>query len=805
MQSLFRDLRFCARTLAKNPFFTLSVILTLALGIGANTAIFTVANALLLRPFPYRNPAQLVSIETKDDSKDFGCTLLRYELMRDLNRSFESVAVWANDNLNETGRGEPIQVPIARVSPSFLPMLGVQPQFGRAFTQEDGTPEGKPVVMLSDAMWRTRFHADRNAIGQTVTLDSTANTIIGVLPAAAQFPFMPKAEIFSPRYFELSLIPPQRLRMGVGYLNLMARMRADVALSQANTELAVLNQRYRDQNPTAPDASKSNQMVAESLRDKVVGAVRRKVLILFAAVTVVLLITCANVASLLLSRAIARRKEIAMRAALGASRGMIFRQVLTESLLLALLAGVIGVAIGRAATRFFAVEGASQIPSGIPITLDLNVLLFTAGISALAGILFGIVPALQSSRVDLNSTLRDEGQGASISHTRARMKNLLVVSQVALSLLLLIGAGLLLRSFEHLLHVDPGFDAHNVVTMNVSLSTAKYGKADQQIAFFDDVLRRVSSQPGVSSAAISAALPLSWKRITPVLPEGQPDAPLAQRPFVDIEAISPLWFQTMRVPMRAGRVFSAGDDASAPPVVIVNESFARQFWPGDNAIGKKVIVGRRPQPAEVVGVSADVKNQGIEQDTQPQLYLPFPQLPWSDMNLLVRTAVSPRSVISAVRNQVSSVDADQPVTDIETVDELIDNSLAQPRSTMLLISAFSGVALFLAAIGVYGVLSYSVAQRRREFGIRMALGANRADVLNLVLRQGLMLTIKGLAIGLAGAFLLTGLAASLLYKVGAHDLKTFILAPVFFLCIALVASYLPARRATRIDPIESLR
>jgi putative ABC transport system permease protein len=805
MQLFLRDLRIGARTLGRNPLFTVAVVLTLALGIGANTAIFTLTNALLLRPLPYRAPAQLVSVDTKSDSSDYGCTLLRYELVRDLNHSFESVAVWANDNLNLTGRDEPIQVPIARVSPSFFSMLGVQPQLGRDFAQEEGTPEGKPVVILSNEIWRSRFHADRNIIGQTVTIDSIANTVVGVLPAGAQFPFMPKADIFTPRYFELSLMPAQRLRMGVGYLNLLARLRPDVSLSRANTELAVLNNQYRNQNPAAPDASAANQMVETSLRDEVIGGVRRKVLMLSAAVAVVLLIACANVASLLLSRAIARRKEFAMRAALGATRGVIFRQVLTESLLLALIAGVIGAVWGLTATRVFAVVGASQIPFGVPITIDRNVLLFTAAISIFSGIFFGIVPALQVSRVDLNSTLRDEGQGISASHRRARIKNLLVVGQVSLSLLLLICAGLLLRSFQRLLHVDPGFDAQSVITMNISLSTTKYAKPDQQVAFFDDVLRRVSTQPGAISAAISAASPLSWKRMSPVLPEGQPDVPLSQRPIIDIEAISPEWFKTMRVPMRGGRTFTSADNASAPPVAIVNESFARQFWPDGGAIGKRIVVGRRPQPATVIGVAADVKNKGLEQDTQPQLYLPFPQLPWSDMNLLVRTAVPPRALISTVRNQISAVDADQPINDIQTVDELIDNSRAQPRFTMLLLGAFSAVALLLATIGVYGVLSYSVAQRRREFGIRMALGADRKDVLRLVLRQGLILTIAGLAIGLAAALLLTRLMASMLYKVGAHDVTTFVLAPALFLCIAAAASYLPARRATRVNPIEALR
>ena len=434
-------------------------------------------------------------------------------------------------------------------------------------------------------------------------------------------------------------------------------------------------------------------MTAEPLRNLVVADVRGKVLMLSFSVAVVLLIACANVASLLLSRALARRREIAVRTALGASRGAIVRQLLTESMLLALAAGVLGAGLSWVGTRALVIWGASQLPQGIPIGIDMRVLLFTLAISLLAGIFFGTFPALQLSRLDLDTTLRDEGRGTSAGQARAQMKNLLVVGQVALSLLLLIGAGLLLRSFGRLLGIDPGFDAHNVLTMNVSLSTVKYAKPEQQIAFFDEMLRRVSVLPGVRNAAISAALPLSWKRITPVLPEGQPNVPLAQRPFVDIEAISPQWFQTMRVPLRGGREFTAADNAEAPKVVIVNETFARRFWPNQNPVGKHIIVGRGPYQAEVIGVAADVKNQGLAQDTQAQLYLPFPQLPWGDMNLLVRTMVPPRSITSAVRAQISAMDPDQPIADIQTVDELMDSSLAQPRFIVLLLGIFSATAL----------------------------------------------------------------------------------------------------------------
>jgi putative ABC transport system permease protein len=805
MQAFLGDLRFGVRMLLKNPGFTLAAIVTLALGIGANAAIFTVTSALLLRPFPYQEPQQLVSLDAKNKTTDFTGTLVRYELLRDRNQSFQSVAAWADDNLNLTGRGEPLQVPIARVSPNFFSTLGVQPQLGRTFTEEEGRPEGAPVVMISDAMWHDRFDGDRNIIGQTVTLDTTPHTVVGVLPADVQFPFVGQTDIWTPRYFEYSLMTPQRLRMGVGYLGLVARLRPGTTLDRAQAELAVLNQEYRKQNPTAPDADPGVVMTAAPLRDLVVAGVRGKVLMLSGAVALVLLIACANVASLLLSRALARRREIAVRISLGASRSTIVRQLLTESILLALLAGILGVGLGWVATRALVTWGASQLPPGLPIGIDLRVLLFTLLISLLTGVLFGTFPAMQLARVDLNTALRDEGRGTSGGHARTQTTSLLVVSQVALSLLLLIGAGLLLRSFTRLLGVDPGFDAHSVLSMNVSLSTVKYAKPQQQIAFFDETLRRVSELPGVRNAAISAALPLSWKRITPMLPEGQPDVPLSQRPFLDIEAISPQWLRTMRVPLLRGREFTSADNAESHKVVIVNETFARRFWPNQNPLGKQIIVGRWTEPAEVIGVSADVKNKGLAQDTQAQLYIPFPQLPWANMNLLVRTDMPPQSIASAVRAQISAVDPDQPVNNIQTVDELVDKARAQPRFTMLLLGIFSATALALALIGIYGVLAYSVAQRTQELGIRLALGAKPADILLLIIRQGFIVVAAGIAIGLVAALLLTRLMSSLLYKVSPHDLTTFALTPLLFLWIALFASYLPARRATKVDPAEALK
>ena len=805
MSFLPGNIRFAVRTLSKSPGFALTTIATLALGIGANTAIFTVSSALLLRPFPYRAPEQLVNVRAKDERGELGGTLLRYEMLRDQNHCFESVAVWTNDNLNLNGPGEPVQVRVARVSPGFFGTLGIGPELGRAFLASEGRPDGKPVVMLSDSLWRGRFQGDRGIIGQTVTLDGTPHVVVGVLPGAVQFPFMNASDIWTPRYFEYSVMTPQRLRLGVGYLNMLARLRAGTILESANAELAVLNKRYREQNPTMPDAGPAVGMAAEPLRDQVVADVRGKVLMLSAAVGVLLLIACANVANLLLSRTLVRKREMAVRRALGASNGMLVRQLLTENVIMALIAGGAGIGLSWVATRALLTWGVGQLPEGIPIGIDLRVLLFTLVISLGAGIIFGTFPAWQLTRADLQTTLRDEGRGLSASRTRVQMKNLLVVSQIALALFLLIGAGLLVRSFERLLRVQPGFDAQNVLTLNISLPTVKYGKAEQQIAFFDEVLRRAAMVPGVRNVATSAALPLSFRRATPMLPQGQPAVPLPQRPILDVEAISPSWFQTMRVPLRGGRAFSAFDSAQSSKVAIVNEAFARRYWRNQNALGKHILIGRGPGETEVVGVAGDVRNMGLARDTQPQIYLPFPQLPWGNMNLLVRTTVPPRSVVSALRVEIANVDSQQPISDIKTVDELMDGSRAQPRFTTILVGAFGVTALTLAVIGIYGVLSYAVTQRRQEFGVRLALGAEQADIVRLVLRQGLRLTMAGIAIGLIFALLFIGLVSSLLYQVGARDPLTFVLAPILLLVVAFLACYLPARRATRIDAMAALR
>jgi putative ABC transport system permease protein len=804
---LHRDLRFGLRMLRRNPGFTLVAVLALALAIGANTAIFSVTSALLLRPFPYRQPQQLISIANRDASGDSGGinnTLVRYEFLRERAHSV-TVAAWTNDTLDLTGAGEPAQLSIARVTPNFFALLGVAPALGRTFTEADGRSESRPVVLLSNALWRTRFNGNPAIVGSAIDLDGTPSTVVGVLPAGLDFPSIGKADLFTPRYFEFSLFSTARLRQGVGYLGYLARLRPGNTLAQANSELAVLSEQYIRLNPDIHDAISGTVMIATPLRDVVVADLRRKLWILTAAVGLLLLIGWANVASLLLSRALARRRELAVRAALGASRWAVIRQLLAESMLLAVAAGLLGVALGYAAGRALTAWGAAQLPTGMPVTLDARVLLFAVLVTFLTGILTGLFPALQLARADLNSTLRDEGRGLSGSRSRTHLRSVLVVGQVTLSLLLLIGAGLLVRSFTRLLSTDPGFEPDHVLTMEVSLPTEKYAKPQQQIAFFDETLRRISALPGVKGAAISAARPLETRRITPLLPEGQPEVPLMQRPFIDIEAVSPQWFRTMRVPLLAGRAFTDADNADAAKVVIVNQAFARRFWANQNPLGKTIVVGRGPALSEVVGVAQDVRNRGIAENPQPQVWLPFPQIPWGDMNLLVRTAVPPLQMAGPVRAQIAAIDPDQPVTAIQTVDDLMDAGRAQPRFTMVLLAVFSITALALAAMGLAAMLAWTVVQRRQEMAIRLALGAGRSDILWLVVRQGLVLAVSGIVLGLAAGLLLTRLMASFLYKTSAHDLRTFALAPLVFLGIAWLASYLPARRATRVDPLDTLK
>jgi putative ABC transport system permease protein len=792
--------------LAKSPGFALVAILTLALGIGANTAIFTVANTLLLRPLPYAEPGRLALLFADRRGELQGFSYLRYSLLRDRTRSFSAVAVFASDTFNLTGRGDPEQLSSARVSANFFEVLGVRPELGRAFGSNGDQPEAKPEVMISHTLWLQRFGGSRDIIGQSVELDSRDYNVVGVLPSDFTFSELgANVDIWSPRVFEHSLASAERVRLGVGYLYGVARLESATTRDQAQAEMDVLNRQYQSDNPGRPDVDPNQKVVVRDLQQQVVANFRPALLVLMGAVGFVLLIACANVASLLLSRALGRKKEIAVRAALGASRGALIRQLIVESLLLAMLSGVCGLLLSLWCTHLLASLTLSNLPQIAGARIDLAVLRFSVAISLGSGILFGLAPALQLSKPDLNAVLRDEGRGSTGSRGRSYARNLLVVAQVSLSMVLLVGSGLMIRSFVRLQTVNLGFDPAHVLTMRIALPPTKYATPQQQIAFYDRVLKAVQALPGVQAATISSALPLNPSRRSPMLPEGQPIVPFGQRPILDIQTISPDYAQVLRVPLLRGRRFTDRDNAGAPGAAIVNEAAVRRYWPNDNPIGKHILLGQRPQPVEVVGVFSDLKNVTLGDDASPEVMLPFPQLPWPLLNLSVRTAGDPRGLISTIRRQVSGVDKDEPLTDVRTMDEMVGSASAQPRLTLVVLGLFSATALILAMIGIYSVIAYSVTQRTSELGIRMALGADPGDVFKLVMGHGLGLTLTGIAIGLAGAFVLTRLMSSQLYQTSATDPIAFAVSALLFMAVAMLACYLPARRATRIDPTDALR
>jgi putative ABC transport system permease protein len=800
--------RYALRLLAKSPAFAAIAIFTLAIGIGANTAIFSVANALLLRPLPYSDPDRLVLISQAkklSSTRQGPLSWLRFQQVNELSRSFTGVAAFTNEAFTMTGLGDPEQFRGARVSWNFLDILGIPPALGRSFTPAEDTPGGDSVALISHSLWSRRFASGPSAIGAQITLDSRQYTIVGVLPEGFRFDlFGGDCDIVTPRVYELNIATPAQIQAGAGFLNYVARLRPGVTMARAQAEMDTLAAQYRAAFPKNPDSDPSMVVQVGNLRDEMVSTARPAVLILFGAVSVVLLIACANVASLLLSRALGRRREIALRTAIGAPRLSLIRQLLTESLLLAVLGGALGTLLSAWGVRAIAAMAQGNLPRAQDIRTDGSVLLFTAGISLLAGLLFGLAPALQISRPDLIAVLRSEGRGATSGRRRNLLRNLLVVSQVALSVLLLIGAGLLVRNFAQLRGASAGFDPRNLLTMNISLPTARYDK-NRQILFFDDVLRRVRTVPGVRSAVIDSSLPLNASRLSPALAEGQPMVPLAERPLFNIHTMSPGYVETMRLPLLAGREFTGHDGAQDPKVILVNQAAVRRYWSNENAVGKHVLLGRGTVPIEIVGVLGDVRNINLAADTQPEIYLPYAQLPTSSMHLVVRTAGDPHAFVNAVRAKVFEADRDQPVTAIRTMDEVLESGAAQPRFTTSLLGGLSLTALILAIVGIYGAISYSVAERTQEMGIRMALGAARLDILRLVLRQGILLAGAGIAIGLGAALALTRLLGSLLYHVSVTDPVTFGACALLFTAVAILASYIPARRATRVDPVIALR
>jgi len=815
MNTLPQDLRYGARMLLRRPGFTLIALATLGLGIGANSAIFSVVNSVLLRELPYREPQRLVMVwsdrpqlQARTGTTEFPVSAADFVDLRDQNQSFEQIAAFHSQSFSITGGDDPALLGGVRASASLFALLGVEARHGRVFLPEEDQPGPNRIVILSDGLWRRRFGSDPKIIGQTVSLNNEPYTVVGVAPPDFQFPrrgdlpagfqFPREVDLYTP----LALTPEQRNNRSRHYLAVIARLKPQTNFEQAQAEVVGIAKRLEQQ---YPDMNRNKSARLVSLHQQVVGKARSGLLTLLGAVGFVLLIACANVANLLLARGAARRKEMAIRAALGAGRRRVVRQLLTESLLLAASAGALAMLLAVWGVDLLRTILPGDLPRADEISVDFRVFGFTLAVSLLTGILFGLVPALQGSRADLNETLKEGGRGSGGGHDRFR--GLLVVAEVALALVLLIGSGLMLRSFVRLMGVDPGIDPQNVLTMDISLPRGKY-EPQRQAAFFRQLLERARALPGVQSAAAVYPLPLSgMEEGTNFRIEGRPPAAPNSR-TAGPRWVSPDYFKALKIQLLKGRVFNEGDGAETPPVLVINEAMARQYWPDEDPIGSRLAFnGRDNQPIwrEIVGVVKDVRHTALDTESRPQIYFPFTQFPSSFMTLVARTDDDPLKLVAAMRGQVQAIDKDRPISNVHTMEELMARSLSQRRFNLLLLAIFAGVALLLAAVGIYGVMSYSVEQRTHEIGVRVALGARTGDVLRLLLGQGMKLVAAGVAIGLAAAFALTRLISNLLFGVRPTDPATFAAIAILLAGVALAACYVPARRATKVDPMVALR
>jgi putative ABC transport system permease protein len=807
MDTLWQDLRYGLRMLRTRPGFTLVAALTLALGIGANTAIFSVVNAVVLRPLPYPDPERLVMLwgtNARDGNQQQPASYAEFNDWKNQARSFSALAgaspAWT---FTLTGGGEPEQIQGLYVSANLFPMLGVTPARGRAFLPEEDRTGGPPVVIVSQGLWQRRFGGDPNVIGKTLTLGGNSLTIVGIMPSGFQF-LEPEAEVWVPLAQNQFANNARVVRL----LSVIGRLKDDVKPEQASAELATIARQLETQYPNT-NTGVGLRLVA--LHEQVTGKVRPALLLLFGAVGLVLLIACANVANLMLVRSAARRKEIAVRAALGAGRLRLIRQLLTESIALSVLGGAGGVLLAAWGVDLLLAMSPIQLPRYHKIGIDAAVLGFTLAATVVTGIVFGLAPAWQAAQLDLHAALKEGGRGAMADAGQRRLSNLLVIAETAMALVLLISAGLLLRSFVRLLEVDPGFATENVLTMQVGLPNATYSQPGQRIAFYQQLEERLKALPEVQAVGLVTRLPLlaALNNVTSFLTiEGRP-VPAGQRPEIDFRRASTGYFQAMGIPLLSGRLVREEDVTKNTGAVLINEAMAKRFWPGEDPIGKRISTatgtGQNTRWQTIVGVVGNVRHLGLDIEPRPEIYYHTNTLPPFGPVLVIRTTSDPKNLIAAARTKVRELDRDLPISNINTMEQLVAQSVAQRRFGMLLLGIFAALALALAGIGIYGVMSYTVAERTPEIGIRMALGASRRDVLRMVIGQGMALSVAGIALGLAAAVALTRLMASWLFGVSATDPLTFATIALLLAAVALAACYLPARRATRVDPMVALR
>ncbi len=812
MQSLLQDIRYGIRSLSKRPGFVVIAVITLGLGIGANTAIFSVVNAVLLRPLPFKDPDRVVLIwgflpKYAQTTDKLPSAAPNYLALASQSQSFEHLCAFRSWSWQLTGGGEPEQLQGARVSANFFAAVGASPMLGRPFDVQEDAPNRSPVAIISHGLWQRQFGSDGNIVGRTMTLSGQTVTIIGVMPQGFRFPgganLIPGLQFAFQNDVWLPLALSEEEKQQQGNLNLamLGRLKPGVTTAQAQLET-------RSIQSGLPLGKIGYTVNLIPLYQQMSGGVRRLMLVLLATVAFVLLIACANVANLLLTRATSRQREIAIRVALGAGRLRVIRQLLTESVLLSLLGGAIGIVLASWGNSFLV----SLIPKDVPriqeVGIDLRILAFGLGISFVTGIIFGLVPALQSSKVDLNESLKEGSRGMTSGTRQNRIRNALVVSEVSLAVVLLIGATLLTRSFVQLLNTSPGFDASNVLKIYVVLPNvppSRYANESEQVAFFQQLIDRISTVPGVESSAGVASLPLSGAfESTDVIVEGQPTEAGA-RPQADYNTITPNYFDVLKIPVLKGRRFTTQDVKDAPRVLIVNDVLAQRMWPNEEPIGKRLRVGFETDFREVVGVVSTNKQSDLISEARPTMYMPHAQFPNGGLTLVMRTKGDPLSLAPVIREHVRLQDRDIPVSQIGTMEEVLSASVAQQRFTMLLMGLFAGLALILALVGIYAVMSYLVTLRSHEIGIRLALGAGMNDVLQLMLKTGLSLTLAGIAIGLGAAWALTRFMSSLLFGVTATDPLTFAGVPLLLAVVALIACYLPARRATKVDPLVALR